>query len=407
MLVRALPIYVLALTALPAAFEGADASAAEGTIAFSRNALVENKGEGRRYREVQTVWLMNGDGSRLRRLRPRLVGGPSWIAGGRRIATGQRPRNRRINFLTVSRSGRDRQRLLIDLPHSPRTGESAVTGTAFAPDGRRIAFAYYEETADTTSIWLHSASGDKQLPLGEAIYLAAPSWSPDGGLIAAVGSFAAVPSQPFNRSVGVFLLDPAGGDPRLLASWPQVDNTGPTGVSWSPDGRTLAVPYVVENPGGPTITDNYAQLLLIDVASGRIRGLRRDPEPSTSYYSVAWSPDGRRIGFSRSQGVNVIRSDIWVIDQNSGRAKNLTRTPQQPGSRERLLVVARQQPHRPVLCVRFLRQAKRHLHADSQPQVEAPHPRLRLLAVVGGPVNLTPQSLTLGRLATAPSDEGD
>jgi WD40-like Beta Propeller Repeat len=336
LLVRALPIGVVApLALLVPGFVGGDVFAAQGTIAFSRNALVENQGEGRRYREVQSVWLMNGDGSRLRRLRPRLVGGVSvWIAGGRRIATSWRPPvPRRLGFQTVSRSGRDRQRLLIDLPHSPRTGESAITGTAFAPDGGRIAFGYYSETADTTSIWLHSAAGDKQLPLGDAQYLANPAWAPDGRLIAAVGAlpdaFVQPYSDPFSEvreTVGVWLLDPAGGAPKLLASWPGVEHLGPTGVSWSPDGRTLAVPYVVGNPGGSR-NDNYAQLLLIDVRSGSVRQLRRDAEPSTNYYSVAWSPNGRRIGFSRSQGVNVIRSDIWVIDPNSGRAKNLTRTP--------------------------------------------------------------------------------
>jgi dipeptidyl aminopeptidase/acylaminoacyl peptidase len=139
------------------------------------------------------------------------------------------------------------------------------------------------------------------------------------------------PSRPFDTSVGVFLLDPAGGDPRLLASWPQVDNTGPTGASWSPDGRTLAVPYTIENPGGPIIRDNYAQLLLIDVRSGGVRELLRDREPATRYSVPSWSPDGRKLAYTRSQGVNRVKVDIWIGDPATGQTRNLTRTPKPAG----------------------------------------------------------------------------
>lgn len=333
--VRAFLLQALAVAAvfLPLTFVPAASADTSGVITFTRNKLVENKGEGRKFKEVQSLWKVNGDGTGVRRLRARISGAPGWIAGGRRLATFWESRARhRVGFQIFSRRfGGDRQRLVIDLPHSPLTGGGVVGGLAWAPDGKQLAFDYYSKDADTTSIWLRPLDGlERQLPLGAVTYLANPSWSPDGGLIAAVGSFGAVPSRPIDTSVGVFLLDPAGGDPGLLASWPQVNDTGPNGASWSPDGRTLAVPYQIENPGG-TRWDDYAQLLLIDVRSGGVRELFRDREPATRYSVPAWSPDGRKLAYTRSQGVNRVKIDIWIGDPATGQTRNLTRTPKPVG----------------------------------------------------------------------------
>ena len=185
-----------------------------GTILFSRNSLVENEGEGRRFREVMHLWLIDGDGTNLRQMRPRLEGTAEWIAGGRRIAVF--PREFR-GFLTVNRAGRDRQSTTIGL----RLDRSnRIDGFDFAPDGRRFAFSYFSRQADTTKVYVQSVGGQPRLlSLGEASLLSSPAWSPNGNVIAATGTLPDVIVHPGPRyeqrppTAGVWLLEPAGGDP--------------------------------------------------------------------------------------------------------------------------------------------------------------------------------------------------
>jgi WD40-like Beta Propeller Repeat len=233
-LLAAVLLVQLALPALAAA-------GGEGTIAFKRNKLVENKAGAR---EVRSVWLMRGDGTRLRQVRPPIDGLPVWLAGGRRLGVG---------LTTMSRAGEGRQRFAINLPESARR----VDTFAFAPDASWIAFDYYSPDADTTSLWLAPAAGpERQLSLGDAATLCCPAWSPDGTTIAAVGGLPPAFVQPFpnapfyeiRRIVGVWLLDPDGGASKRLASWQQAGHLQPSEVAWSPDRGTLAIANSIETP---------------------------------------------------------------------------------------------------------------------------------------------------------------
>jgi len=289
-------------------------AAGPGTILFGRNMVVKDKSG--KPRERQTVWLMRGDGTEARPLRPRLEGYGFWIAGGRRIAV--ELRDGRI--VTVSRRGRSRRVVRLGLP----TGRENRRGRlAWAPNGRSFAFDYFARRVDTTKVFVRSlASGSpRELPLGETELLTGPTWSPDGRTIAATGKLPTVIVHPGPRyetrprTVGVWLLDPAGGDPRRLATWPQLEYM-PGEPAWSPTGREIAVPYYADNPGS---REDYAQLLLIDARTGAVRRMPRDPKPGTFYENLSWSPNGQYLSYNRGLG-------LWVMNARTGRRKNLVRS---------------------------------------------------------------------------------
>ena len=104
----------------------------------------------------------------------------------------------------------------------------------------------------------------------------------------------------------------------------------PGAASWSPDGDQLAIPYIIENPGGDDF-DNYAQMLLVNTRTGSVRQLIREDEAGTYYYDPSWSPNGRYLGYTRTEGANTVRIDIWIHDTRTGKSKNLTPGPQSVG----------------------------------------------------------------------------
>ncbi|MEL6614507.1 MAG: BamA/TamA family outer membrane protein [Bacteroidota bacterium] len=144
---------------------------------------------------------------------------------------------------------------------------------------------------------------------GGAGYHASPVISPQGDKVAYVATR--------DGLFDVMVAETAGApNPRLVLdaqTSPRFESLRilSPGMSWSPDGRRLAV--AVKSGA----TDAVA---LIDVASGASEIVR--PTGVDAIQAVAWSPDGERIAFEGTAGAH---SDLWLLEIASGETTNLTR----------------------------------------------------------------------------------
>ena len=178
-----------------------------------------------------------------------------------------------------------------------------------SPDGRWVAYVVTtsDRNADEarSAIWMVSWDGTERLALTAAADgTGKPRWSPDGRYLA----FTSKPAGS-NRDQ-IMLLDRRGGDARPLSGM-----SGDVGeYAWSPDGKSLAFsmqqsdaeskPIVIDALHFKEDGDGYLQrgskrhLYLIDVGSEQIEPLTSDPEFNDDL--PVWSPDGRRIAFTRT-----------------------------------------------------------------------------------------------------------
>ena len=145
--------------------------------------------------------------------------------------------------------------------------------------------------------------------LGGAGYHASPALSPQGDRVAYVaardGLFDVFVAPTVGRGEPTKLLD--GQDNTAFESLRILS----PGLSWSPDGRRLAVAVT---------SGSDEAIALLDVETGDVD--RRRPPGVDAVVSVAWSPDGGRIAF---EGVAGAQSDLYVLDLASGALANLTR----------------------------------------------------------------------------------
>lgn len=212
-------------------------------------------------------------------------------------------------------------------PVGPACGGEGETHTpgpcpadpAWSPDGRRIAFALGDELVTM----LPDGSDQRRLSFPGLTRIGSPTWSPDGRLV----GFSALAAG--RRNVWTALAD--GSDPRRLTTmggsapaWsskneiafvregnilvmrPRTAGAGARRVtrgggsdrpSWGPGGSALAfVRNVRLTRGARRVTSVLYRV------SSRGQGLlrltsRRSEDP-------AWTPDGRRVMFTRSDGFN-------------------------------------------------------------------------------------------------------
>jgi WD40 repeat protein len=176
--------------------------------------------------------------------------------------------------------------------------ENADRWPAWSPDGKRLAFARYQEVlvADYPSFEIRSSRMAHEPLDGLA-------WSPDGTQLALWSPDALVVVRPDGT-----------GRRTVFYARGYFDLNG--AVSWSPDGTRFLT------------STSMGALVLIDAADGTVTTLlEADPpsrDPTQMYHSSrgSWSPDGLQVAFTGRDKIEVIN-----IDGSGRRALHPGRTP--------------------------------------------------------------------------------
>lgn len=182
---------------------------------------------------------------------------------------------------------------------APPSASTATPAPSAAGRPGRIAFQA-NRANDTSGIYLMDADGSNVVQLVDdpEVYEMDPIWSPDGSRIVYT-------TMTANGSLsgGVFLIDPAGGEPVQVD-----DNYAYTVPVWSPDGSMIAL---AGNGGAPTGIAVYS------VADGTHQQLTTDGGTTPH-----WSPDGTRIAYDGAPP-----NDIHIVDVATGETRNVTDDP--------------------------------------------------------------------------------
>ena len=180
---------------------------------------------------------------------------------------------------------------------------SANLSPAFAPDGSQLAYAAGN---DGTDIVVRPLTGDDDayaITAGQGSTNAQPTFSPDGRRVAFTTS-------RLGRNE-IYISDSDGANPELLTTSGFGDQLYRSDPSWSPDGRAVAFSTQIEG------RFQVATIALRDrsVKQHTSEGINEDP---------SWAPDARHLVFTSNRGGS---RQLWVLDTESGRMRQLTRGP--------------------------------------------------------------------------------
>jgi TolB protein len=177
----------------------------------------------------------------------------------------------------------------------------------WSPDGTEIAFEAGEIVAartDATSTRTITDSGGTV------------AWAPDGRHVAVVKSqwVGGEPWDPiFTSDIWIVNADGSGGERQLTArgTW------NPSRLSWSPDGRTVAV-------------EAQGDLWAVQISTGVVTNLTRTAAITES--SPIWSPDGRWLAYGHRTTETGATPQVWLARIGTAHAGQPVGTAGEPTS---------------------------------------------------------------------------
>lgn len=198
--------------------------------------------------------------------------------------------------------------------------ETTFSRATWSPDGSHIAFAAggVPPNADCdgldclslvhAKIYVMDLAPSRMTKLTEDNLIASsPAWSPDGARIA----FVAIPASELSlddpQGPQIYVVDVDGGSAQPLTSF----DLSPSDIAWSPDGASIAFVggssdiHVIGSSGG---------------ASKEVVSSVVSAEGSFENSDPTWSPDGRRLLFTRlgEEGFT-----IWVAEADGTEQRRL------------------------------------------------------------------------------------
>ncbi len=243
------------------------------------------------------IYVMNADGGDARRLTtsPAYDDLPAWSPDGRRIAfTSDRDGSLQIYAMNADGGGQTRLTSSLGSDYSP----------TWSPDGHRIAFR--SDRDGNSEIYAMNADGGGQTRLTSSPGSDnSPSWGPDGRI-----AFASDRGDGSRTSIWAMNAD--GSDQRRITIRPRAfwSESRP---SWSADGKKLLF-----------LADRDVPVGNIEIYSMNADGTgdaRLTTYPGHDD-APAFSPDGRRIAFSR--GASFLSTEIYVMAADGSGPRELT-----------------------------------------------------------------------------------
>lgn len=267
--------------------------------------------------------LMRPDGSDLTLLSDTVAGYPfgAWSPDGSRVA-----------FLSGSFG--EGALLVINANGSSEADVTDLEARApdWSPDGTKLVFEAVEGGIYSIGV---DGSGLTKLMLSGS----GPTWSPDGSRI-----------TYFSNAAGnfdVYVMRSDGADPERLTSDP-ADDVSP---GWSPDGKRIA--FVSERHGN-------ADLYVVDPDGSHERRLTTSPAPDEAF---SWAPGGERVAYvsyrhgAEPENIGIGDAEVFVVDVRTGETRNLSRNPAWDGDPDwspdgRRIVFTRRTDHAEIYVMR-------------------------------------------------------
>ena len=286
---------------LPGMDDQADWSPGADRIAFSSS--------GGLYPNMGGIWVMEPDGTGIE-LVTRNGGDPSWhpsfIAQPAVPLTTARGSGPRLAYVATTDTGNDLFTVRPDGTRTRRlTSGQRVFEPVWSPDHSQLLYGRYDGRSFSAAWWVMDArTGKTRRVVGGALpYSGGAAWAPDGRRIAWVGY------------QGVFTRDLRTGKQTRIPRPDDIFNY--RDVTWSPDGRQLAV--------SAQFTDTANDLVIVSASSGEVRHITR---LAGAEVQPDWSPDGSRIVFVHMTGRSQEQHDLLSVRPDGSDRRLLAHTRQ-------------------------------------------------------------------------------